>query len=801
MADQGSTRQGLVEEISVLKAKVEDLQRSEEKLKREKETFYGILENSPTGVVLVAPDGTFQYANPEFTRITGYTLAEVPTGKDWFRKAYPDETRRREVIDAWKADRLSQAGKTRDREYTIACGDGKTREVDIRSTFMTDYTVTVFTDVTKRRQAEKDLRDSHQRVLDIIEFLPDATFVIDNERRVVAWNKAIEAMTGVRKEDLVGRGSYAYAVPFYGYFGPMLIDMVFQGLGDDFGKYESLRKEGNIVVAEFRAPMVYGGKGADLSGRASPLFDPAGNIVGAIASIRDITERKRVARELQESEARFRTVIESSNDGISIIKGGSHVYVNKKYLEMFGLHQADQMEGRPVGYLIHPDDCEWVTEINRRRAEDDDVPERYEFRAIRPNGDTLFVEVSATKTVYNGEPIILAILRDVTVRKRLEAQLRQSQTLESIGTLAGGIAHDFNNLLMALTGNISLAKMRLAPDSEASRFLAEAERISLGGADLTRRLITFSKGGTPVQRVLQVNDILKESCDLALADSKAECGYSLLDGLFPVKADEKQIRQALQNILLNAKEAMPHGGTITVTSGNLVLTSEHALPLPSGNYVKITIEDRGCGIKVEDLPKIFDPYFTTKDLGAEKGMGLGLAVVYSIVKKHDGHVEVESSPDRGTSVHLYLPAYGEGDGAAEKRSQFHGQCKGKILVMDDEKVIRDVSEKILESLGYEMVHAREGREAVELYKAALNSEEPFSAVILDLTVKEGMGGEKAMRELLLVDPQVKAIICSGYPDDPAISRYADYGFKGALTKPHKVDELKAVLESIITGAP
>ena len=774
---------------------VTERKRMEEGLRASEKKYRSVIENIQDVFYRSDAGGFLLMGSPSGAWMFGYDTVDEMIGLH-LDAVWPDAAARRELLDQVRAK-----GSVKDFEAVLRRKDGTLFNASFTTHFYYDDngnllgTEGLIRDITERKKAEEALHASHRRVLDIIEFLPDATFVIDHERKVVAWNRAIEEMTGVRKGDIIGKGDHAYAIPFYGEPRPILIDGVFEEGEEGRKQYDHVERQGDILLAEVYAPMTYQGKGAYLSATASPLFDPQGNVVGAIESIRDISEQKRIAWELTESEERYRTAIENSDDGVTMIEDGRHFYVNRRLLEIFGFDRIDEMVGQPVGFMVHPDDLERVVDISRLREKNDGPPMRYEYRGIKRNGDVVFIEASATRTIYKGEPISLVYLRDVTARKGLEGQVRRSQNLESIGTLAGGIAHDFNNLLMALTGNISLAKIHLSPGSQATRFLAEAERISLSGADLTNRLITFSKGGTPMRTVTSMNGMIRDEAHAALAGTKVRGEYSLPDALWPVKADERQMKQVIHNIVVNAEEAMPDGGTVRVAGTNITLAGEETLPLPPGDYVGITIEDHGTGIREEDLPKIFDPYFTTKGMGTEKGMGLGLAVVYSIIKRHNGHVSVDSVPGKGTAFHIYLPAHREE--ASTEPGKGSGPSRRRILLMDDEKIIRDVSEAILETLGFDAVLAEDGGKAVRLYRDARDSGEPFDAVILDLSVKDGMGGQEAMAELLSLDPQVKAIICTGYAHDPIVTNYDDYGFKGALTKPHKINDLKEALEKIL----
>jgi signal transduction histidine kinase/ActR/RegA family two-component response regulator len=385
--------------------------------------------------------------------------------------------------------------------------------------------------------------------------------------------------------------------------------------------------------------------------------------------------------------------------------------------------------------------------------------------------------------------------QDKEASRRIEQEALKAQKLESLGVLAGGIAHDFNNLLTGIMGNISLAKMHVQKDNKASARLEEAERASERARDLTQQLLTFSKGGAPVKKTASIAQLVKDSASFATHGSNVRCEFSLPDALWPVSVDQGQISQVINNLIINADQAMPSGGKIRVAGKNVTIKPGDMFPLKEGNYVSISVIDQGVGIDEENLRKIFDPYFTTK----EKGSGLGLATVYSILKNHGGYVDVASKTGEGTTFTVYLPA---SDSVPETESKSEGNGmpvpgKGRILIMDDEETIRDIAAEIVTHLGYDAVVCGDGAEAVELYGMARRSEQPFDTVIMDLTIPGGMGGREAMARLLEIDPQVKAIVSSGYSNDPILARYREYGFCGVMAKPYKVEDFTEILKSCV----
>jgi signal transduction histidine kinase/CheY-like chemotaxis protein len=384
--------------------------------------------------------------------------------------------------------------------------------------------------------------------------------------------------------------------------------------------------------------------------------------------------------------------------------------------------------------------------------------------------------------------------QDKEARRRMEQEALKAQKLESLGVLAGGIAHDFNNLLTGILGNISLAKISLRKDEKAFARLAEAEKASERARDLTQQLLTFSKGGAPVKKTASIAQLVKDSASFATHGSNVRCEFSLPPDLWPVSVDEGQISQVINNLIINADQAMPAGGIIRVTGANVTIGHGDMSPMNEGKYVAISVIDQGVGIDEEHLRNIFDPYFTTK----EKGSGLGLATVYSILKSHEGYVDVETKVGAGTVFIIYLPA-SDSVPEAEMKSDLNElpvTGKGRILIMDDDETIRDIASEIVNHLGYDAAVCADGAEAVELYGMARDSGQPFDAVIMDLTVPGGMGGREAMAKLLEIDPVTKGIVSSGYSNDPILARYREYGFCGVMAKPYKVDDFAEILQTL-----
>jgi PAS domain S-box-containing protein len=409
-----------------------------------------------------------------------------------------------------------------------------------------------------------------------------------------------------------------------------------------------------------------------------------------------------------------------------------------------------------------------------------------------------FLEVSTSPIVnIEGEVVeAVHITKDITWRKKMENEIIKTQKLDSIAVLAGGIAHDFNNMLTIIMSTTTLAKMYAKDDARVVAKIEEAEREIIRTRELTGQLLTFAKGGAPVKRLSSLPELLRDTIEFSLKGSNVGYEMVLAEDLWAAEIDRTQISQVIGNLVLNAVQAMPYGGTIRVHASNATIEGQAALPVSPGRYVQIVIEDSGSGIDSRHLSKIFDPFFTTKTGGS----GLGLSTSYSIIKKHNGYIDVKSQAGVGSVFTIYLPA--TLDVPKEEAAPVDRELKGsgRVLLMDDdEKLLANVDE-MLEALGYEVETARNGEEAIILYKRALAQARPFKAVILDVTVVGGMGGEECIGHLLELDPGVRAIVVSGYSEDAVLAGYGRLGFREALAKPFTLEELQARLRKVMAGS-
>jgi two-component system cell cycle sensor histidine kinase/response regulator CckA len=500
--------------------------------------------------------------------------------------------------------------------------------------------------------------------------------------------------------------------------------------------------------------------------------------------IRELGERNQARVALQESARAMTEILEKTTDAFfAVDREWRFIYLNPEAETLLG-RRRDEVIGKEL-WKEFPQLNGSAFEVNYRRVMTNQMP--VEFEASDAAGKVWF-EMRA----YPSGGGVSVFFRDVTERKRAEEERLTTDKLESLGTLAGGIAHDLNNILTVISGNIGLAQIE-APNDASSllSFLSKAGQAAQHAAHLSSQLLTFSKGGAPLKRIASISDLLGQAAEFSLHGSSLRADLDIPVDLWKAEVDQGQIEQVINALMINAREAMPHGGAVRISARNVELEDKLGALLPAGRYIKITITDRGCGIEPELATKIFDPYFTTKPTG----IGLGLAISYSIVKRHGGMLHLESSSTEGSTFAFYLPAEhglgAPGPRITKRPFRFNHQ---RILVMDDETAIRELTSQLLGTLGFEVTAVPDGLEAVKIYERALRAGENFQAVILDATVRGGMGGLATIARLRSLDPNVTAIICSGYSDEAALSEFLTYGFRGALPKPFTRRELADVLQ-------
>jgi len=529
---------------------------------------------------------------------------------------------------------------------------------------------------------------------------------------------------------------------------------------------------------------------------------------------RDIAERQRSQDMFTEREHFYMDIFNSIQDPISILDTNLCIVGTNDAMEQWYKEKLP-LAGKKCYWVYHHKDspctqCPSLQTIKTGQAAFEVVPKRnalgqqigwsalYSFPWKDIKTGEIKGVIEYIKDISELRQAQDALVSENTERQKLEAELFKAKKLESLGVLAGGIAHDFNNILTGIITNLFMSKLRIKHDQETFQLLSEAEKASFRASKLVKQLLTFSKGGAPVKEIISIRQIVEDSVGFCLSGSNVNYKLDIAEGLAMVEADRGQIDQVLNNLIINADQAMPEGGTVYVSAKNVIVNvrdvaeSEKNATLVPDEYVKIEIRDEGIGIPRENMEKIFDPYFTTK----QNGNGLGLTIAYSIVKAHKGGIAVESAVGKGTTVSLFLPVAKIKDNAGPKmQSALKNSGSGeKILIMDDDAAIRSVLKQLLQSSGYDAVCTSTGNETIEAYGAAQKNGACFKVVVMDLTIPGGMGGKEAVAKILEIDKNAKVVVASGYSNDPIMANYHDYGFCDVIAKPFNIDEFLAVIK-------
>ncbi|MBN2364177.1 PAS domain S-box protein, partial [candidate division WOR-3 bacterium] len=513
--------------------------------------------------------------------------------------------------------------------------------------------------------------------------------------------------------------------------------------------------------------------------------------------VMDISAIKETEENLASEKERLSVTLKSIGDGVIVTDmKGDVILINTVAEKMTGWTEEEAV-GKSVDEvfrIIEKDTGKPLENPVNKAIQIGEITSMTEGATlVSKNGmERLLADSAAPIKDKSGKIIgVVLVFRDITEKFKIEQELFKVDKLETVGLLAGGIAHDFNNMLAGILANISLAKI-LPLEKDKIKYLDKAEKAIDRAKDLTTQLLVFSKGGAPVKNVVSLKDLLKETANFALTGSKSKCEFRFSENLSNVEADPGQLSQVINNIVINADHSMPVGGTITIEAENFKVGGISTLPLKDGTYVKISVKDEGNGIPPENLKKIFDPFYSTKI----KGSGLGLSICYTIVKNHGGHITVYSEIGKGSVFNLYLPAT-HLDEKQEKKTEKLIYGKGKILVMDDENMIRENTHDMLSYLGYECDVTSSGTQAVEMYEKRMKEGGGYDAVILDLTVPGEMGGKRAMKLIKDCDEKAVGIVSSGYSDDPVLSEFSKFGFSGRILKPYKIEELSVLLSELI----
>ncbi len=735
----------------------------------------------PLMTVYLLQDNRFRLVNPQLSEMLGYTEEELLKTNPMDLVLQEDKAMLEEKMRKVKEDQMQESA-----QFRVRTKDGKTKWIMVRLVpvqFEGRFAyLGNFMDITEQKRLEAELFNTKTELEHILSTSPVG--IAKGENKIIKWvNEEMSRLFGYSVEEFHNMPTR------YLYSSEQEYKRVWSIIRAAFRKRRSVsiesrfkRKDGSTFCGILRMS----------------AFDPNAPEKEVIGAVMDISKIKELEKRLAEERQLLDITLRSIGDGVICTdKHGRITIMNSVAQELTGWKE-EEAKGRDVKEIFYI-----VNEKTGQRCEDPVEKVIRTGKIVGLANHTLLISKDGKERLLadSGAPIkdkegniygVVLVFRDVTEERKLQKEIQKMEKLESIGMLAGGIAHDFNNILMGAIGNISLAKMEA--EGRLYKRLEETEKSLLRAKTLTNQLLTFSKGGAPIKELSSLTSLIEETAKFCLAGSNIRCKFDISDDLWPAEVDSNQIAQVIANIVINAQQAMPTGGIIEIKAENVFL-KEKQLPIAEGDYVKISIQDYGIGVPKKHLNKIFDPFFTTK----QKGSGLGLSVAYSIIKNHDGYIHVESELGKGTRFDIYIPALRST--VSEEENNKNGKKeinkrKGRILVMDDEEAVLEVVKEMLKLMGYEVQVAKEGREAIRIYKEAMSKGRPFDLVILDLTVPLGMGGKDTIKELIQIDPDVKAIISTGYSNDRMVSKYWEYGFKEVIIKPYTLSELSNKLKSL-----
>ncbi len=672
--------------------------------------------------------------------------------------------------------------RKRDEQALKKAGEYLEKRVEERTAELWEMNAKLISEISERKKVEKALLKSESMLSNILEASPIGISYVENGR--LKWtNQEMAEMFGATTLT-----SYFNLKTSDFYFTPEEYSRVVSEL------FNSL-KSGRPAETEARFKRR---DGSTFHGRIRiSALDNEDARRGTITTITDISARRKAELALRESEEKHRTIIENIEDMYyEVDLEGNFTFLNDAVISIFGITKEEAV-GRNFSDMSAPESAADLSRMFRKVFDTGMSVAGAELTYISNNGGESQLEISVSPIRNSSSEIsgFRGICRDVSERRRALEERLKLEKMESIGVLAGGIAHDFNNILTAIQGNISVAALAESGSENRKKYLVEAERAVTRAGDLTRQLLTFSKGGAPIRVASSIAEVAVDSCEFAARGANAKLKFVIPEDIWTVEIDEVQISQVLGNLVINALQAMPSGGVITVRLCNEELRGDKGLPLPANRYVRISVLDTGVGIDKELLPKIFDPYFTTRS----EGNGLGLATAYSIIKNHDGLITVESEPGKGSVFHVYIPATTAKPEPKKDHSSEIISGTGKVLIMDDETAIRTLAEDLVSMLGYSATTVSDGYEALEAYKKSMENSDPYDVVILDLTIPGSMGGYESLLELRRLDPNVKAIVSSGYSNDPIMANYSEFGFNGVIPKPYSAHRLAETINNVIKG--
>ena len=745
---------------------------------------------------------------------------------DWWMERLHSEDRRR-VWNGREAA-VQTGGEFWADEYRFRRGDGTFAYVIDRGFIIHDRQgvavrmIGSMVDISAQREAEEARQQSERKLALHIQQTPLAVIEWNLNFQVTSWNPAAERIFGYPAREAMGRHAAELILlssekkeP-----GTNLFTNLLAGVQLSEEAREHVQRTWLTVLKDTPADPAKSEAGKRQSINAfavtnrtksqhsilcdwynTPLVDATGQIIGVASLVLDVTGRKHAEDALAAEKERLTVTLRSIGDGVIATDIDGRVSIINKHAEdLTGWRQGDAV-GQPLATVfsvVHQRTRQtFRNPVSQVLAAGEIVDLPDQSMLLSRTGAERLIAASAAPIRDQASKIIGSVLvfRDISDQQAIMEERVRASKLDSLGILAGGIAHDFNNILTAVIGNISFARLFCQPGEKQFERLEEAEKAAMRAKDLATQLLTFAKGGAPVRQTASLTESIRDSTSFVLRGSNVRCELQAAPGLWPVEVDQGQFSQVIQNLVINSVQAMPTGGVVRITADNVTLLPDSPLGLAPGRYCRISFKDHGIGINPDHLGKVFDPYFTTK----EKGTGLGLATSYSIVKKHDGIITVDSTLGAGAEFHVYLPASENQVKPVLPEPAAPVQGHGRVLVMDDEELIRELAQTALEFLGYQVDGVANGDACIQAYAAARAEGRPYAAVIMDLTIPGGMGGKEAIQRLLEIDPDVRAIVSSGYSHGPEMANHKQHGFRGMVGKPYKVEELAREIIIVVNG--
>ena len=774
---------------------ITERKQAEEALKQSEQMFRSMAEAAPYGLAIVTEELQFEYVNPKFTEIFGYSLEDLPDTRAWLKLAFPDDDYRQQVIKAWRTDMAEPSQEIRPRIFEVHCKDGQQKVIFFRAAHLPGgkFLVT-FEDITTRYQAEQALRESEERFRSLFEAAPDFIYLLDPEGRILDVNSAALRRLGYSEQELLGQSLSMLLAPSDRGKYPARLKQV---LTTGYLRVETtlMTKDGEELIVECSSALV---RNADGTPKAVVVYQ------------RDITDRKQAEKALKESEELYRVTFDSIPDIVALTRreDGKLLMANRAFYEISG-YKPQEVLGRPVPELqlyVNPEDrLEMVRQV-AATGEAKGMEVRFRMKDGREL-DTLF---SAKAFSYRGEDCLVVVVKDITEIKQvaqekafLEQQLVQAQKLEALGVLASGIAHDFNNILQSAMSQLELLAMEGEPQ-RASEYISRISDSLSRGSELVQRLLAFGRKTEPKRTKVDINHLVLQT--LAMLErtipKMIRLDTQLSEDLPPVFGDPSQLEQVLVNLDTNACDAMPKGGRLVIETYFVNLDDDYArthLEANPGPYVVLSVTDTGHGMDEATRQRIFEPFFTTKDLG--KGSGLGLSIVYGIVKGHGGHITCYSTPGKGSTFRVYLPTFQsalpsrpETPGEAE---QFPLEGTETVLIVEDEPAILEAAVTALRYYGYNPLPAASGEEALKIYTEQRGE---IDVVVLDVGMP-GMGGEECFKRIMALDPTAKVIIASGYSPNGVLKDLLASGPAGFIAKPYRLSELARTIRQVLDSSP